>query len=222
MIYTIHFVKLPTFNFVQLKNWQHLLNKTTKNTFTITLRRIVFVILLSVSSVSLFAQENNDYNRFEVNISPRITIGYTFGAGVNCGVEIGASIYKFNDMMLGANLNYCMVFLKKGSLHKIAGVTLSAETHYVAGKIGLGRVSRSWGRRNVNKASTFGLMIDAAVCVDEYRAPWIGFKTFVFNRSKWPHYNLPTYTSTFAYFKSQDIKIYKQPPPKIVEEDDEE
>ncbi len=216
-------IQIPIKNAIK---WQYLhnklANKTAKSAFVLKFVSVVLMVLLTISSATLLAQETTDYNRFEVNISPRITLGYTFGAGVNCGVEIGASVYKFNDVTLGVNLNYCMIFIKNSGLHRISGAMLSAETQYIAGKIGIGKVNRSWGRRNVNKAGTYGLMIDAAACVDEYRAPWIGFKTFIFDRSKWPYYPLPTYTSAYTYFKSKNIEIYKQAPPKIVEEDDEE
>ncbi len=197
------------------------------NTYTHTnkLYALVLLVLLQfliMPSSNITAQPNDDYNRFDVMVSPRITIGYTFGAGVNCGLDLSTSVYKFKDIFAGVHISYYLVFVKNSGMHRIRGIMLSAETEYVTGRIGFGRVSRSWGMRNVNKAGVYGLMIDAAASFDEYRAPWIGFKTFIFNRSKWPYYDFPSYTSAYAYFKPKNIKIYKQDPPKIIEEDDEE
>ncbi len=197
------------------------------NTYTLPykLYSLAVIILLQLTVIpqsTVTAQQNDDYNRFDVMVSPRITIGYTFGAGVNCGLDLSASVYKFKDIFTGVHISYYLVFVKNSGMHRIRGVMLSAETQYVSGRIGIGKVSRSWGMRNVNKAGVYGLMIDGAASVDEYKAPWIGFKTFIFNRSKWPYYDLPSYTSGYAYFKPQNIKIYKQDPPKIIEEDDEE
>lgn len=184
--------------------------------------RILLIISIITWSVRIFAQENtNDYNGFDVKLSPRITIGYTFGAGVNCGFDLGISVYRVNNIMTGLHLNYYMVFVKNGGMHKIKGAMLSAETKYVTGHIGIGKVSRNWGLRNVNRAGTYGIMIDAAASFDEYKSPWIGFKTFIFNRQKWVYYDLPTYTSAYVYFKTQNIDIYKQDPPKIVDDEDE-
>ncbi len=207
--------------------WQYFNNKITNRFAGIKklsgLSGTFTVILLILSLNSSFSQEITDnYNRYEINISPRITIGYTFGGGVNCGFDISSSVYKYNDIMLGVHISYYLVFVKKGGIHRIRGLLLSAETQYLSGRIGFGGVRRSWGLRNVNRAGAKGLMVDIAAGVDEYKAPWLGLKSFIFNRSKWKYYKLPAYTSTYIYFKSENIDVYKQPPPPVIEEDDEE
>jgi len=166
--------------------------------------------------VALFFSLNNSYsqekeNGLDVILSPRITLGYTFGAGLNCGFDLGVGVYRVNDIMAGLNFNYYFVVTDHGS-HRLKGVSLAAESKYVSGRIGMGIVSRKWGLRNVNKAKTPGIMIDVSASADAYKAPWVGVKTFIFNRSKWLYYDLPTYTSAYAYFRAQDIEVYKQEP----------
>ena len=168
---------------------------------------LLFLFVLFLSAEVVYSQEET--NEIDVFVSPRITIGYTFGTGLNCGFDLGIGVYRINDVMLGTNFSYYLVVTDHGS-HRIKGITLSAETDYISGRLGLGMVSRKWGLRNVNKARTPGIMIDVSASADAYKAPWVGFKTFVFKRSKWLYYDLPTYTSTYAYFKSQDIEIYKE------------
>ena len=168
---------------------------------------ILLIIALFFSLNNVYSQEKE--NGLDVILSPRITIGYTFGAGLNCGFDLGVGVYRVNDIMTGLNLNYYIVVTPQGS-HRLKGVSLAAETKYVSGRIGMGVVSRRWGLRNVNKAKTPGIMVDVSASADAYKAPWIGVKTFIFNRSKWLYYDMPTYTSAYAYFKAQDIEVYKQ------------
>jgi hypothetical protein len=48
----------------------------------------VFVVFFLISfSQHSFSQEKPD--GLDVMLSPRITIGYTFGAGINCGLDLG-------------------------------------------------------------------------------------------------------------------------------------
>ena len=163
-----------------------------------------FVVFGSYSS---YSQENE--NGLDVMVSPRITIGYTFGAGINCGLELGVGVYRINEIMTGVNFSYYFVFVDQSS-HRIKGISLTAETKYISGKLGIGAVSKKWGLRNVNKASTPGIMVDFSASADAYKAPWIGFKAFIFDRSKWMFHELPSYTSAYGYFKTQEIEIYKQ------------
>ncbi len=169
---------------------------------------LLLVVLLSVSYNGIAQEETNG---LDVILSPRITIGYTFGTGINCGFDLGVGVYRINDIMTGLNLSYYIVFTERGN-HRLKGVTLAAESKYVSGKVGIGMVSRKWGLRNVNKAKTPGIMVEATASADAYSAPWVGIKTFIFDRSKWNYYEMPTYTSAYTYFKSQDIEIYKQEP----------
>ncbi len=175
--------------------------------------RLVFIMLSFLVCYNFYSQENE--NGLDVMLAPRITIGYTFGAGINCGFDLGASVYRVNDIMTGVNFSYYFVFTGQGN-HHIKGVTLAAETEYLSAKIGIGSVSRKWGLRNVNSASTPGIMIDFAASADTYKAPWIGFRAFIFDRSKWMFHELPSYTSAYAYFRTQEIEIYKQEPNSTV------
>jgi hypothetical protein len=168
----------------------------------------VFVVFFLISfSQHSFSQEKPD--GLDVMLSPRITIGYTFGAGINCGLDLGVGVYRIKDIMTGVNFSYYFVFVDQSN-HQIKGITLTAETKYISGKVGIGAVSKKWGLRNVNKASTPGIMVDFSASADAYKAPWIGFKAFIFDRSKWMFHELPSYTSAYGYFKTQEIEIYKQ------------
>jgi hypothetical protein len=51
-------------------------------------------------------------------------------------------------------------------------------------------------------------MIDVSASADPFKAPWIGFKSFIFNRERWTFYDQPSYISAYTYFKSSNIEIF--------------
>jgi hypothetical protein len=145
----------------------------------------------------------------EIFVSPRITLGYTFGSGLNYGFDIVLGLYSVDNFKFGVDFSYYMANTEQGH-HSIKGFGIVGEMDYFSVKLGAGSVSRRWGLKNVNKAKAPGLMIDISAGVDPYRAPWIGFKSFIFNRNKWQFYDQPSYISVYTYFKSPDIEVFKE------------
>jgi len=143
-----------------------------------------------------------------VFLSPRITLGYTFGAGLNYGFDIYVGLYRLDNFNFGTGFSYYMVNTDQGH-HRIKGFVLMAENEYFSAKIGAGAISRRWGLRNVNKTSAPGILFDVAASMDAYKAPWVGVKTFIYKSSKWAFYDHPAYISAYGYFKSQDIDLYR-------------
>ncbi len=169
------------------------------------------IILLNLSLIcNIRAQES--YKGTNVYLSPRITLGYTISSGFNYGFDLVVGVYQLNDAKFGIDLTYYMVNTNQGR-HGIKGLALVAEMENVNIKIGAGSVSRRWGLKNINKAKAPGIMIDVSGGVDPYKAPWIGVKGFIFSRSKWEFYNQPSYISTYTYFKTAEIEIFKEDVP---------
>ena len=169
---------------------------------------LVFNFLIS-TLLTMHAQEQT--NGTNVFLSPRITLGYTFGTGLNYGFDLYLGIYQLNEMTFGTSFSYYMVNADQGH-HRIKGISLVADHKYFNIKLGAGAVSRRWGLRNINKASAQGLMFDVSATTDTYMTPWVGFKSFLFKREKWTFYDKPSYLSVYTYFRSQDIEIYKREP----------
>ncbi len=169
--------------------------------------KIPFLVLFALSYiVDIKAQEN--YKGTNIYFSPRITIGYTIGSGLNYGFDLVMGLYQLNDVKFGIDFTYYMINTDQGH-HRIKGFALMAETDYLNVKLGAGSVSRRWGLKNVNKAKAPGIMIDVSGGIDPYKAPWIGAKGFIFNRAKWSFYDQPSYISAYTYFKTREIEIFK-------------
>ncbi len=171
-------------------------------------RKIVFstIILLLGLQTILIGQES--YKGPQIFISPRITLGYTFGSGMNYGLDMVLGLYRINNLKLGLDFSYYFANTNQG-IHRLKGFAIIGEMDYLSVKLGAGSVSRRWGMKNVNKARTPGIMIDVSASADPYKAPWIGLKSFIFKRSKWPFYDQPSYISAYTYFKNADIELYK-------------
>jgi hypothetical protein len=167
---------------------------------------ITLLFIFTFNPFSINSQENTKGP--EIFFSPRITLGYTLGSGFNYGFDLFLGVYRLNEFRLGADFSWYVVNTGQG-IHQIKGIGLVGETDYLSMKLGAGSVSRSWGRKNVNKARTPGIMIDVALGLDAYTAPWLGFKTFLFRRENWMFYEQAAYLSAYSYFKSNDIIIRK-------------
>ena len=160
---------------------------------------------MSLCISSLAQEKTKGPNVF---VSPRVTLGYTFGSGLNYGFDLFVGLYQFKEINFGTNFTWYMVNTPDGH-HRIKGISLVGDYKYLNVKLGAGAVSRRWGLRNVNKASAPGIMIDVSATGDPYKAPWIGVKSFLFKRDRWLLYDKPSYISVYGYFRSQDIEIYK-------------
>jgi hypothetical protein len=172
--------------------------------------------ILSLLVLTSFFLGNNFFSKAQepangpcVFLSPRITLGYTFGSGLNYGFDAVFGLYKMNDYRFGINLTYNMVNTDQGH-HRIKGLAIVAESDYFCLKLGAGSVSRRWGLKNMNKASSPGLLFDVSINIGEANAPWIGAKSFIFDHGKWEFYDHPSYFSAYTYFKSPNIVIFEQ------------
>lgn len=171
----------------------------------IILNSIILLILVN----PFFSQSQDEIKGPNIYLSPRITIGYTIGSGLNYGFDLVLGLYKLKDFDFGIDFSYYMANTDQGR-HGIKGFGVLAEMDYFSMKLGAGSVSRRWGLKNVNKAKAPGLMIDVSASVDPFKAPWIGFKTFIFNRERWQFYDQPSYISAYTYFKSSNIEIFSK------------
>jgi hypothetical protein len=171
--------------------------------------KIIYIIIIFTSFWNSFILSAQEKTRgTDIFISPRITLGYTFGSGLNYGFDLVLGLYKIDNYKFGLDFTYYMVNTDQGH-HRIKGIGIIGEMDYFSIKLEAGAISRRWGLKNVNKASAPGLMIDVTAGIDAYKAPWIGVKSFIFNRDKWEFYDQPSYISAYTYFKSTDIEIFK-------------
>jgi len=170
------------------------------------LKKAILSILIFTFSLLLSAQEKNGPHTF---VSPRINLGYTFGAGMTYGFDIFVSAYSLDDLNIGLCYSYYFTNTNTG-VHRIQTISFTVDNPMIHARLGAGMVKRVWGLHNVNKAKVSGVSVDVSVGFDEYHAPWFGVKGFIHNRRKWPFFDLPSYISAYTYFKTPEIELYDQ------------
>ncbi|MEN8119066.1 MAG: hypothetical protein ABFS35_01910 [Bacteroidota bacterium] len=171
------------------------------------LKRLAFISFLFLLACGLYAQE--PLRGPNVYVSPRINIGYTFGAGITYGFDVVVGAYSTKNFNFGLAYSHYFVNVPK-DFHRFKTISLVIENSMFNAKFGAGMVSRKWGLRNVNTAKVHGMSIDISAGVDEYHAPWVGVKSFIQNRKRWTFFDYPSYISIYTYFKTPEIEIYDQ------------
>jgi len=162
--------------------------------------------LLILNSFFVLSQENQSSTN--VYFSPRITIGYTFGSGMNYGIDFVVNIYSTEKFNFGVDYSFYWVNTATG-VHRIKSINLMAENDMLSAKIGVGMVKRVWGLNKINKVKTGGITVDVSATVEPYKTPSVGVKGFIFQRSKWPFYDQPSYISIYTYYRTPEISIYQ-------------
>ncbi len=169
------------------------------------IKKLALILVLFVLVTELSAQDAQ--NGPNVYISPRINIGYTFGAGINYGYDIVVGAYSLGDFNFGLAFSHYFVNVPK-DFHRFKTISIMIDHPMINAKLGAGVLSRKWGLRNVNKAKVPGISVDVSVGFDEYHAPWVGVKSFIHNRNRWTFFDYPSYISVYTYFKTPEIELY--------------
>ncbi len=148
-----------------------------------------------------------------VYISPRINLGYTFGAGLNYGFDVVVGAYSTKNFNFGFAYSHYFVNVPK-DFHRFKTMSIMIENSMFNAKFGAGILSRKWGLKKINKAKVPGMSMDISVGIDEYRAPWLGVKSFLYNKERWMYFQYPSYISVYTYFKTPEIEVYDQRVPE--------
>jgi hypothetical protein len=174
---------------------------------------ILIVIILSFSINRLYSQFEIPVISTNLYFSPVITLGYTFGSGLNFGLDFTLGLVKikhYNPEISGAlSLQYYLVSYEK-SMHIIKNVTLIAESEYFRIGIGAGEIKKSWGFRNRNVSKAFGTNVDFGISAFSYKVPWLGVKAFMPRPGTWEWCENKNYISAYTYFKQEPIFLFKQ------------
>src|ERR1051325_9942399 len=119
-----------------------------------------FCTLVFLWQTSLSARSFTD-NLF---ISPGLTIGYTFGAGINYGYCIDAGLIKplTNNSNVRYGISFSNYFVKtKKYTHRLRSISVMGQTDFADLKVGLGRARNKWGR--ANRCITHGISYDFSI-----------------------------------------------------------
>lgn len=168
---------------------------------------IIFLVPKAKSQFSLPMLSTNWY------FSPFITLGYTFGSGLNFGVDCTFGIFTikhYNPAITGGlSLQYYFVSYEK-TMHTIKTINLIAESEYFRIGGGAGEIKKSWGFRNRNVSKAFGTNIDFGISAFSTKVPWLAAKVFMPQLGTWEWSKNKNYISTYTYFKQEPIYLFKK------------
>ncbi|MBN4052126.1 MAG: hypothetical protein COC01_09860 [Bacteroidetes bacterium] len=140
----------------------------------------------------------------QLYISPTISVGYTFNAGLNYGIEADFGLVQLNNYPYSVNggINVSSYWIKtKFYNHNINTVNLLVENDHFDLKVGYGLASYKWGYNQVGRCETAGYNIDVAITPhSNIMVPYVGFKKFNYfdERWFWPDVN---YKSLYIKYK---------------------
>ena len=170
------------------------------------MKRLIFILAVIVNT--------NVYSQFTsgsyIYIAPRITLGYTFGAGLNYGIDLGTGLYKFSydELYINAGISFSLSFSNVyQTTHIINTVNFMLENEYANFRIGGGIIYNRWGFRNVNKNKSPGFNLDMSIGYPDSRTPKIGYRYFSPNINKWYEFKGNKYKIIYIYFRHTDFVI---------------
>jgi hypothetical protein len=138
--------------------------------------------------------------------SPGLTVGYTLGAGTNWGFMFDTGLtgtIKGVDVKYGTSIFWYYISVQSSATrhykHRARSLfgCLMLQTDFVDLKAGLGRMKNPWG--NDNKCIVHGFTADVSFAYPSVYSPWIGFKTFRYNRESWAWFSDPYHTLYVKY-----------------------
>lgn len=150
------------------------------------LRCVLLFALLSLIICNARCQVSSN-----VRLVPDISLGYTFGRGLNAGLGLGISVleYKINAVTsyTGLDISYS-IFSHKRELYKngfyrtLSLNLLNVINEQAITKIGFARTKLKWGLNNVNSNYSNGWGINLDIAVKPYPfSPQLGFRYFAVN-----------------------------------------
>lgn len=162
------------------------------------MRTIVLAILMLAST---FLQAQDGYLE-KLYVTPAISVGYTFGATFNIGIDLDltTSVTKDFDKLRRAGISASHYFvLSRGGFqpHQITTFNLMFENERLDIKSGYGLMKYRWGRAQVNKWGLGAFSIDISFTNRENNIPWFGVKSLFYDQRQWMWFDTP-YFSFYA------------------------
>lgn len=163
-----------------------------KKEFMKLLKTIVFLCL----AVHLQAQSNSFDKIF---ITPVVSVGYTFGASFNFGIDLDLTTSVTNDpnklRNAGISLSHYYILMQGGSHpHSVSTIQAMFENERMDLKSGYAFLGYKWGLRKVNGGSTGAFSLDVAFTNRANRLPWLGIKSLVYNQREWAWFDQPYFS----------------------------
>lgn len=161
--------------------------------------RAITTIIIILISINIQAQDG----RFDkLYVTPAISVGYTFGATFNIGVDLDLSTSITNDFdkvrRAGISASHYFVLSRGGfQPHQISSLSLMFENETLDIKGGYGLLRYRWGRAQVNKWGLGGFSFDISFTNRTNNVPWFGVKSLFYNQRQWMWFDTP-YFSFYA------------------------
>lgn len=171
-------------------------------------RKNIFFIFILFFPFNGYTQENLYKHSF---VSPGLSFGYTFGAGINYGFVLDVGIINNpnpNSLKYGISFAYYFVRTNK-YVHRLRSVNAMIQNNFLDVKVGFGRAKNKWGYTGGggkgNRCIVHGFNFDVSAAYPNIYSPWIGYRTFRYNNFNWAWFTKP-YNSVYVKYKYDIIQ----------------
>lgn len=175
------------------------------------LYKILIILLFALISKTSNAQIHFPAITTNLYVSPFITIGYTFGAGLCYGIDFTFGMIKIKhynpEITAALSVQYYFVNYQKNQ-HIIKNITFLLDSKYFRIGVGAGEIKKSWGFKNRNTSKAFGTNIDFGITAFNTQVPWIALKAFIPKSGTWEWCDNKNYISGYTYFKQEPIYLF--------------
>lgn len=145
-------------------------------------------------------------------ITPGITIGYTWSAGWNYGINIFTGFFKINsnEPQISGGISFSYYFVNfESQQHIFTTFDAGVYSDYFRILVGAGKVKRNWGLNRRNQTKAYGKHVDFTLSVKDYRIPCFAIKSFIPQTNAWEWFSKPYYLSVYTYFRTEPFIPYK-------------
>lgn len=147
-----------------------------------------YLFLLLFTSLLLTADAASDPS---IRLTPNLSVGYTFGKGLNAGVGMGVGLlnYQLGDLpsYAGFSCSYAIFSherkLYKNGFYRVFSIQLmNVVDELQITRLGFAKTKLKWGVNNVNSSFSNGWGLDVDLAVRPiWNAPLLGFRYFRIN-----------------------------------------
>jgi hypothetical protein len=141
-------------------------------------------------------------------ITPGVTAGFTFGAGMSYGVTLDMGMRK-DDFKYGLAFSYSFVHTQK-YIHRLRSACVFGSYSFVQLKAGTGLAKNFWGKKN--RCKVRGFAWDMSFNHPDFPYAYAGYRSFLYYASGWAWFDGP-YRSLYGGFR---VPVYPFSPDKVV------
>ncbi len=171
--------------------------------------KLIIGIFLTFFSATTWSQIF-EYAKPNLYFSPTITIGYTFRCGWNYGFDLTIGFKRIMPSLpeINSALNTQFFIINyQGERHRLITFNFVADSKMGQFGIGIGRIWKKWGYKNVNHDAALGYSLVFNISANDYKYPFFAVKAFV-PTPNWTWSSLPYYFSYYTFWRREPFTVH--------------